>query len=205
MDYFAHAPQTRATLERLAREAPTTLACMHGSAWRGDGARLLRELAAALETRCAARAQRRAAGSRWALKNFHISAVASTSLRAHACTSPSTRTSRTSARRSLRSAASTTAPAGLRARRRRRSRCASPNPRAPRARSRATRRRGPRRGRRRCSADRRGRGTSARESRGPRTGPASAARPSARWPRCDRSSLHASSDDMRAPPEKPVA
>ncbi len=50
MDYFAHAPQTRATLERFAREAPTTLACMHGSAWRGDGARLLRELAAALET-----------------------------------------------------------------------------------------------------------------------------------------------------------
>ncbi len=48
MDYYAHAPQTRATLERLAREAPTTLACMHGSAWRGDGARLLRELATAL-------------------------------------------------------------------------------------------------------------------------------------------------------------
>jgi len=48
MDYFAHAPQTRATLERFAREAPTTLACMHGSAWRGDGARLLRDLAAAL-------------------------------------------------------------------------------------------------------------------------------------------------------------
>ncbi len=51
MDYFAHAPQTRATLERLAHEAPTTLACMHGSAWRGDGARLLRELAAAIESR----------------------------------------------------------------------------------------------------------------------------------------------------------
>jgi flavorubredoxin len=49
MDYFAHAPQTRATLERLAREAPTTLACMHGSAWSGDGERLLRELAAELE------------------------------------------------------------------------------------------------------------------------------------------------------------
>jgi flavorubredoxin len=49
MDYYAHAPQTRATLERLAREAPTTLAVMHGSAWRGDGARLLRELAAALD------------------------------------------------------------------------------------------------------------------------------------------------------------
>ncbi|HET7609038.1 MAG TPA: MBL fold metallo-hydrolase [Gammaproteobacteria bacterium] len=49
MDYFAHTPSTRAQLERLAREAPTTLACMHGSAWRGDGAALLRELAAVLE------------------------------------------------------------------------------------------------------------------------------------------------------------
>lgn len=48
MDYFAHAPQTSATLERLARERPTTLACMHGSAWRGDGAKLLRELALVL-------------------------------------------------------------------------------------------------------------------------------------------------------------
>jgi flavorubredoxin len=55
MDYFAHAPQTRATLERFAREAPTTLACMHGSAWRGDGARLLRELAAALDAPAAAK------------------------------------------------------------------------------------------------------------------------------------------------------
>jgi flavorubredoxin len=48
MDYFAHAPHTTATLERLARERPTTLACMHGSAWRGDGEKLLRELALAL-------------------------------------------------------------------------------------------------------------------------------------------------------------
>jgi flavorubredoxin len=48
MDYFAHAPQTRATIERLAGESPTTLACMHGSAWRGDGARQLRGLAASL-------------------------------------------------------------------------------------------------------------------------------------------------------------
>jgi hypothetical protein len=55
MDYFAHAPQTAAILERLARERPTTLACMHGSAWRGDGARLLRELSTALaRTRLAA-------------------------------------------------------------------------------------------------------------------------------------------------------
>jgi len=48
MDYYAHAPQTAATLERLAREQPATLACMHGSAWRGDGAALLRALARSL-------------------------------------------------------------------------------------------------------------------------------------------------------------
>jgi flavorubredoxin len=45
MDYFAHAPQTRSILERLAIERPTTLACMHGSAYRGDGAALLKSLA----------------------------------------------------------------------------------------------------------------------------------------------------------------
>jgi len=49
LDYFAHAPQTRATLERFAQQTPTTLACMHGSAWRGDGAALLRALADRLE------------------------------------------------------------------------------------------------------------------------------------------------------------
>jgi hypothetical protein len=48
MDYYAHAPQTGATLERLAREQPQILACMHGSAWRGDGASLLRALARSL-------------------------------------------------------------------------------------------------------------------------------------------------------------
>ncbi|HEY7237847.1 MAG TPA: MBL fold metallo-hydrolase [Burkholderiales bacterium] len=48
MDYYAHAPTTAATLERLAREEPRTLACMHGSAWRGDGAALLRALARSL-------------------------------------------------------------------------------------------------------------------------------------------------------------
>jgi hypothetical protein len=30
--------------------APRTLACMHGSAWRGDGAALLRHLAEAVGT-----------------------------------------------------------------------------------------------------------------------------------------------------------
>ena len=49
MDYYAHAPQSGAILERLARETPATLAVMHGSAWRGDGARLLRALAAHLQ------------------------------------------------------------------------------------------------------------------------------------------------------------
>jgi flavorubredoxin len=48
MDYYAHAPQTAATLERLAREQPQVLAVMHGSAWRGDGAKLLRALARSL-------------------------------------------------------------------------------------------------------------------------------------------------------------
>jgi flavorubredoxin len=48
MDYYAHSPDTAATLERLAREEPKTLACMHGSAWRGDGAALLRALSRSL-------------------------------------------------------------------------------------------------------------------------------------------------------------
>ena len=48
MDYFAHAPQTAATLARLAQQDPRTLACMHGSAWRGDGGTLLRGLAESL-------------------------------------------------------------------------------------------------------------------------------------------------------------
>jgi len=50
MDYWAHSPNTAEALERLAREEPTTLACMHGSAWRGDGAALLRALAKAVAT-----------------------------------------------------------------------------------------------------------------------------------------------------------
>jgi flavorubredoxin len=45
LDYYAHGGNTRAVLERLAGERPATLACMHGSAWAGDGAALLRALA----------------------------------------------------------------------------------------------------------------------------------------------------------------
>ena len=48
MDYFSHTKNARLILERLASTKPTTLACMHGSAWRGDGAELLRALAGAL-------------------------------------------------------------------------------------------------------------------------------------------------------------
>lgn len=48
MDYFSHTKNARLLLERLASTNPTTLACMHGSAWRGDGAKLLRALADAL-------------------------------------------------------------------------------------------------------------------------------------------------------------
>lgn len=49
MDYFSHTKNARAMLERLAQLQPTTLACMHGSAWRGDGAALLRALADSVE------------------------------------------------------------------------------------------------------------------------------------------------------------
>ena len=45
MDYFSHTINARAMLGKLASLEPTTLACMHGSAWRGDGGTLLRALA----------------------------------------------------------------------------------------------------------------------------------------------------------------
>ena len=49
MDYFSHTKNAGVLLEKLASSSPTTLACMHGSAWRGDGARLLRALADVLQ------------------------------------------------------------------------------------------------------------------------------------------------------------
>ncbi|MGH8057341.1 MAG: MBL fold metallo-hydrolase, partial [Candidatus Entotheonellia bacterium] len=45
MDYYSHTKNGREMLERLASVEPMTLACMHGSAWHGDGATLLRALA----------------------------------------------------------------------------------------------------------------------------------------------------------------
>ena len=50
MDYFSHTKNARPLLEKLALENPITLACMHGSAWKGDGAKLLRDLADSLES-----------------------------------------------------------------------------------------------------------------------------------------------------------
>ncbi len=44
MDYYAHATNTARVLESLAALQPHLLACQHGSAYRGDGAALLREL-----------------------------------------------------------------------------------------------------------------------------------------------------------------
>jgi flavorubredoxin len=48
MDYYAHSKNAAPLFEKLASFAPETLAAMHGSAWRGDGASLLRELARAV-------------------------------------------------------------------------------------------------------------------------------------------------------------
>jgi flavorubredoxin len=49
LDYYSHTKNARAMIERLAAMEPKTLACMHGSAWAGDGAKMLRALGDALE------------------------------------------------------------------------------------------------------------------------------------------------------------
>ena len=48
MDYFSHTRDAPALIEKLAQLRPERLACMHGSAWSGDGAGLLRKLGRAL-------------------------------------------------------------------------------------------------------------------------------------------------------------
>jgi len=50
MDYFSHTTNAAVMLERLAATDPTTLACMHGSVYKGDGAAQLRGLAKALSS-----------------------------------------------------------------------------------------------------------------------------------------------------------
>ena len=51
VDYYSHTRHARALVGKLAACGPTTLARMHGSAWRGDGASLLRALSHALTVR----------------------------------------------------------------------------------------------------------------------------------------------------------
>ncbi len=48
MEYYAHAPNSGAILEKLAATEPRMLACMHGAAYQGDGAAVLRALAGKL-------------------------------------------------------------------------------------------------------------------------------------------------------------
>jgi flavorubredoxin len=47
-DYFSHSANAPSLIEKLANLQPQVLACMHGSAWEGDGAAMLRRLGAAL-------------------------------------------------------------------------------------------------------------------------------------------------------------
>lgn len=44
LDYFSHTRDSTALIGKLAGLEPEILACMHGTAWRGDGAALLRAL-----------------------------------------------------------------------------------------------------------------------------------------------------------------
>jgi flavorubredoxin len=53
LDYYSHTKNAGALIERLAATRPTTLACMHGAAWRGDGAALLRALGDRLDRNAA--------------------------------------------------------------------------------------------------------------------------------------------------------
>ena len=48
MDYFSQTRQVHELTEKLAIHSPRVLACMHGAAWQGDGATLLRQLAGRL-------------------------------------------------------------------------------------------------------------------------------------------------------------
>jgi flavorubredoxin len=47
-DYFSHSKDAPRLIEKLAQLKPRILACMHGSAWSGDGAQMLRQLGHAL-------------------------------------------------------------------------------------------------------------------------------------------------------------
>jgi flavorubredoxin len=48
LDYFSQTRRVHELAEKLAITSPRVLACMHGAAWQGDGAALLRQLAGRL-------------------------------------------------------------------------------------------------------------------------------------------------------------
>jgi len=50
LDYFSQTRRVSELVEKLALTSPSILACMHGSAWQGDGAALLRRLAGRLQS-----------------------------------------------------------------------------------------------------------------------------------------------------------
>jgi len=50
LDYFSHTGKVVELMDKLAINSPRVLACMHGAAWEGDGAALLRQLAGRLAT-----------------------------------------------------------------------------------------------------------------------------------------------------------
>jgi flavorubredoxin len=49
LDYFSQTRSVHELMEKLAINSPRILACMHGAAWEGDGAALLRQLAGRLD------------------------------------------------------------------------------------------------------------------------------------------------------------
>jgi flavorubredoxin len=49
LDYFSQTRSVNELMEKLAINSPRVLACMHGAAWQGDGAALLRQLAGRLD------------------------------------------------------------------------------------------------------------------------------------------------------------
>ena len=51
VDYYSHTKDSAALIDKLAAFEPVMLACMHGSAWRGDGASLLRALGERLSSK----------------------------------------------------------------------------------------------------------------------------------------------------------
>ena len=49
LDYYSQTRSVHELMEKLAVTSPRVLACMHGAAWQGDGAALLRQLAGRLD------------------------------------------------------------------------------------------------------------------------------------------------------------